>query len=568
MPTAPPRSRPPHPSVRPTPGASTGGVVLATLVYTVLALAIFRPLARLATAYIGDGGDHWMFAWNGWWVGYALTHGRNPLYCDLQLAPYGAPLVYHTLALPASLLMAALRPLLDAVLAFNTVIIGLYVFAGTAMFALAARVLRCTSAALVAGAVFMLCPFMASKALGHVNLLCAGLIPLFTLCLLAAVEDRRPGPRRRLAAVLGVTIATDLPLTAFCANVALWCWLWRSWRGNWRIETLRFWRALLPAGLVAAGFGLVIAGYSVAYGVRPEMRSGVAHVPEPLSFLLPLHSTSVWAPRFAAAFDWRLGNLELAVYLGWAVLPLAVAGWWFSRADPRVRWTLWFFIAAVSLSCGPKLLWEREIVRVAGWQVRLPFSIYRYLPVVGSVGQTGRYMAIGYMAQAIGVGALLVAVRRRCGRRWGAAAVTGVATLVISDFLFVPVLTPAPPQPIAPGPGRVLDARLNAWHSGIGLYYQMRHERPLVGGYIARIPVPVLQDYAASPVLRWLFELSKAAAGQPPPCPELAAQLAALDVRCVTVNPASPQQQWLESCGWRLIHSDEWGATLTIEPAP
>ncbi len=516
-------------------------------------------LPRLTTAFIGDGGDNWMFAWNGWWVGHAVAHGKDPLYCDMQLTPGGAPLVYHTLVLPASAAMAALQPLLGGALAFNVVVLALFPFAGVSMFALALRVLRSGPGAFVAGLVFMLCPFMSSKALGHVNLLCGGLAPLFMLCLIAAVHRPRRAATLALAVVAALTIATDLPLTAFIVNVALWYWLWHCRRGRWRRHTLRFWRALLPTGVAGLAFAGVIVAYSLKYGARPELRSGVAYAPEPLCYVLPLQSASWWSARWAAGFDWRLGNLELAVYLGWAVLPLAVAGWWLSRRQRRLRWSLWFFIAATVLSLGPKLLWEREIVRVGGWQVRLPFSVYRYLPVVGAVGQTGRYMVIGYMGLAVGAGALAAALARRRGSGAKCAITAAAALLVVADFGFTSVAVTAPPQPIEPGAGRVLDARFQAWHSGIGLYYQMRHQRPLIGGYIARIPAGVLRDYAADPVLAWLFALAKDAPA--PDCAQLTDCLQRLDVRYVTVNAGSPQDALLESCGWRRVHADEWGAT-------
>jgi hypothetical protein len=178
------------------------------------------------------------------------------------------------------------------------------------------------------------------------------------------------------------------------------------------------------------------------------------------------------------------------------------------------------------------------------------------------VGQTGRYLAIGYTALGLGVGALVRSARRR-GAVVGGAAVILVTALVTTDYAFRPVAVSAPASPIPSGSGRVLDTRLNGLHSAVALYYQMHHQRPLVGGYIARLPEYVRRGYEASPPLRWLFGLSKSQPLAPPTCDELRNCLLALDVRCVTVNSDSPQQQLLEACGWRTLHADEWGTTLT-----
>ena len=42
--------------------------------------------------------------WNLWWTGQALARPTNPFETDLLYYPYGAPLYYHTLALPLGLI--------------------------------------------------------------------------------------------------------------------------------------------------------------------------------------------------------------------------------------------------------------------------------------------------------------------------------------------------------------------------------------------------------------------------------------------------------------------------------
>ena len=88
-----------------------GGLQLTTagVFYLIVTLFFFAPvLSQLNTHLIGDGGDCFEFYWNAWWIDRSLLHGHNPYWCDLQFAPWGVPLVLHTLSLIPSMCMALL----------------------------------------------------------------------------------------------------------------------------------------------------------------------------------------------------------------------------------------------------------------------------------------------------------------------------------------------------------------------------------------------------------------------------------------------------------------------------
>ncbi len=530
--------------------------------YLLIALCFFRPVwGSLSTRFIGDGGDNYQFIWNAWWVGESLLKGKNPWFCTAQFAPQGVPLVLHTLAPIPSAIIAGLSRGMAPALAYNVVLIGLYPLAGLCAFALARRLTRSTPGALVGGLAFMICPFMASKSLGHLNLLCAGLLPLFMVCLLGGVED---GLRRRWA-ILGVWTAmlfSNIHTTIFAGNVTLWYFIYRGLRSRqWRAELRRFWDQLQLAAAVSLVWGAFVLYYALRYHLGAERFGSLSWCPELLSFLLPIYDTSAWRHGVAPSAEWDelLRNLELAVYLGWLILPMAIVGWWSMRKDAAGRFMAVLFVCAMVLAAGQKVQWKRKAVRVGGVPAYLPMGLYRYVPVLGSVGQSGRYMVIGYMAIGVGVAGAVAAAGRRWGTRTGALVAGLMAALIAVDYAFVPVAVAARPCPIPPGPGRVMDPRLGDPHA---LYWQTLHRRELVGGYVARIPRRLRAAYASEPGIGWFFQ-SPEDRGEAPSRPAILGALDRWDIRYVFVQRDGVEQQVLRSAGLKCIHQDDWAAVFS-----
>ena len=545
-----------------------GTPVAVFVLYAAITAGFWAPAgSRFVHQFIGDGGDNFVFVWNPWWVARCLAEHRSPYFCELQYAPFGTPLVFHCLALVPTLVIAGLTKLLSLPLAYNLVAAGLSPVAGLCAYALANYVTRDRAAAVAGGVVFMLCPYMASKLLGHMNLSCAAFLPLYTLWLFRAVDE---GGR---ASRIGVTLSYLLilfssePTLVFAANVTVWYWLYRSIRTRrWHDEIARFARALAPAAVITAAWGAFLLRYAIRYNVVPARHGTLIDAPEPLNFLLPIHSMSVWREWLAPAgsLGMRLSNLELAVYLGWFVLPMAAAGLWLRRRDPRMRFLAIVLVCAVVLALGHKLQWHRQVVRVFDHALRLPMIFYRHITVLGAVGQCGRYMAIGYMAMAVGVAGLVAHIRQRTGHIGARAAGAIAVVLICIDYAHIAPTVEAPALVIPPGQGRVLDPRIEASHS---LYCQTHHGRPLVGGYVSRPPTGLRERYEAMPGIGWFFQDPRRR-GSPPPAADVQAGLRALDIRYVCVAPRSDDRRVLEAAGLRVVHEDALDATLAVGNGP
>ncbi|MAI77346.1 MAG: hypothetical protein CL917_00200 [Deltaproteobacteria bacterium] len=526
---------------------------------------------RFSTELIGIPGDPLEFFWNAWWIDQSLFSLSNPYFTDRLFAPHGSPLVWHSVVPLQSTLNAGLTKLFGPVPAYQLTVLLAFPLAGVGSWALCRFITRDNIASLIGGLVFMLSPFIASKTAGHLNLLYCGFLPIFYLNLLRAMEADNSPALRKSAWLLGFSslaiVLSSLACVVFASNLSFFSFLWWWWKRMPLRETSRhFLQIFRPTLILSAPLMVIFIGYSIAYEGLPDRRSDYAANPEPLSYVLPVHSASAHQGYVEHLASPKLDNIDAVAYLGLLVAPLCLAGFLIGRREDKVRLAAGLFLIFLVFSLGSKLLWDRQVVEWGGFPVYLPFGIWRYVPILGSVGQSGRYLVISYMMMGIGMAALLGWSRRRFSPKAASLLVLACAGLVLFDFaISIPTTELPPPIPLANRPGRVVDLR----QSPVGMYYQTTHGRPLVGGQFSRSPKSVLAIYDEVETYAWLRDASR-------PLPSRARMLADLQsdrVGDVCVWPGAPHDQVLRRYGFKPIHRDShtavWGVPLAeaaLEP--
>jgi hypothetical protein len=177
----------------------------------------------------------------------------------------------------------------------------------------------------------------------------------------------------------------------------------------------------------------------------------------------------------------------------------------------------------VAFTAGSLLLSLGPFIRVAGLEsyVPTPWAVLRYLPIVGAARVPTRFSIL----VMLGAGALLTValsgLRARSRRPWIPVAALGCCLaleLVPAPRTVYPVVVPpfydrirADPRPV-----RVLTLPFGL-RDGMASYgdfwpstqfYQTVHEKPLLGGYLSRLPRRGLDSYWRSYRLGVLMELS------------------------------------------------------------
>jgi hypothetical protein len=224
-------------------GSITGGDAVrradlfAAAIFVTLAVVMSWPLvAHLATSVAGPPGDNLAFLWNFWWMREAVTSGVSPLHTPFLFAPAGVDLTLNThTALPAFVGATVFGPWTVAT-AHNLTLVAILALNGFCAYLLAGRMTSDAGSRVAAGVVFAVSSSITVRLLGHFNLACAFVLPLFALAWPRALAGSL-----RAAAVTGLVLAatayTDYYYVVFelvvgvcllLSAVARWSIIWRQ----------------------------------------------------------------------------------------------------------------------------------------------------------------------------------------------------------------------------------------------------------------------------------------------------------------------------------------------------
>jgi hypothetical protein len=151
----------------------------------------------------------------------------------------------------------------------------------------------------------------------------------------------------------------------------------------------------------------------------------------------------------------------------------------------------------------------------------LPALAIRYVPIVANARIPGRAMLVVYLAvamlAAIGTAWLMAGRRRARMIGWGLALLLAVECAPASPPIFTPeIASQYAALKERDRAGAVCELPLGI-RDGFGetgrfdssvLMHQTVHERPIVGGFLARLPPAIASQYAAMPVIGSFLRLS------------------------------------------------------------
>jgi hypothetical protein len=325
-------------------------------------------------------------------------------------------------------------------------------------------------------------------------------------------------------------------------------WLWRRWRVVPRVRVsasatpladlswlviMAVTSAVVALPLLAGAWHVLASGDYATQQYRWRSAPGGVDLAS-LVAGNPFHPVWGAAVRYVYA-AMHMDVIEAVAWPGIAVivaLVLTRAGWR-RRADA----TFWRVVAVVFFiwALGPSLM-------VLGWNtgLYLPAALVRFVPIVDNARMPGRAMVMVYLATAIllAMGMASVWARRR-------AVIAIVGVLVLADFLPAPFPTYTPDRPplyamLAASPaGAVLDVPFGV-RDGFGelgafdartLYYQTLDGKPMVGGFVARLPATLVPRLLQSPFLSVLLRLSAGEVVEPELVDESRATASAFLVR-------------------------------------
>ncbi|NQU05095.1 MAG: hypothetical protein HQ568_03310, partial [Calditrichaeota bacterium] len=162
--------------------------------YCTLAVVLTWPLARyLGSALPGVGADPVRAYWYKWWMSYALSTGSESV--------LHTPMIFHPEGTPALLglfgfLYTAVSLIVPYLQSYNLLFLMMFALSAYGCYRLALYMLNDRKAAIYAGVIFGLSPFMLGKGLGHCGMLQAVTIPLAMLEMFKALDTNKYAPKR------------------------------------------------------------------------------------------------------------------------------------------------------------------------------------------------------------------------------------------------------------------------------------------------------------------------------------------------------------------------------------
>src|SRR5512140_1956438 len=484
----------------------------AALAGTLLALLLLRARPAWTHAVIG-GGDAWQNLWNLHHVDRAIRSGSSLWQTDRLWAPEGCTLYAHTLSLTNSLPGALLARSAGFFAAYNALVVFAFALAFVGLSRLALRAGPLSAAA--GAAVFAFAPPHFARALGHLNLLGTGWIPLSLEALFVA--SRSAGAKRWGAAALAGGMLLALAFTdwylALLGALAAACFavfdVARAGRGDraGRVAAFGLAAALSLAACFPAVRGLARAASSGTGGHESRWCSTAL-----TSLVVPsrMQLASALTPALTERNHQNLA--EGAGYLGLVpLLALLVI-----LRDPRRRDIDFALLAggiALVLSLGPR---PRVFDRLL--DVPLPWAgLARIFPALDFGGCVNRFEALAFLPLAL---ATALASERLLARRTRASRGIALAAALLLAAEYAPRDPGAMESPFAkddpaltaiararpdPGAAVVLDVDPGAG----ALIRQLGHGRAQTFGYLSRAPGLPLAERLSDPVIGPLLDRTR-----------------------------------------------------------
>ncbi len=455
------------------------------------AVVLTWPLVTVFTTKIcGDMGDPFQTLWGMRGIHDALLSFRNPFFTDRVFHPFGASLIFERLDVPGVLLTLPLWGIVPDVAIYNTAILLALSVSVYGMFCLMRELTGDALVSFLTGVLFTATPYQFAHLQGHLHLVSMGWLPLYLIYVLRLVR----GTASVRDGVLGGVFLAIASLTSWYHLVyaAMFTPILVAYAAVAQPTALLSRRSLRVALVLAATF-LVIAGPLLGAMLMAREQEEITGAHDAKTFSADLYSfvypnaAQRWSQDYGAHFRrWSGNSTENANYVGLAVLALAILG---ATTSPYARTFLVIAVVGALLSLGPFLHLDGRVTSIT-----MPYYyLERVLPQLDFMGVPVRFGYMMYLGLAVAAGFGLMRVRALAGARSaaGIAAVLVAFSLVMYEYRPRPLITwaypvPAPMRAWANDPGKW--AVLDVWDFYRPIWHATIHRKPMIGGYLSRVP--------------------------------------------------------------------------------
>jgi hypothetical protein len=467
-------------------------IILA--LFTVLTLLLTYPLIfRLNTHLIGDDSDVWINPWADWWLRKALKEGKPLYFTDYLFYPQGVSLVFHSFSPLNTLLGWPLKPVVGRNASYNLTILFAYIFSGYGMWRLARYWTGNSYAGLLAGVVFAFFPYHMIES-AHPVIVTTQWMPLCALYLIRALRERRVRHGYLAAFFLVLSVLSGWHIFNF---MILWASLYLIY--------MIFFQKAIGLGeslkvLLMPSLILLLVLLPLIYPLLRDFLSAGTYMSvstyagrgnHPWSFFIPTQYHPIFGKVFAGANQLIGRSAARPAFVGYAVLLMSLhAG---LKGGKRTRFWALALLVFTLLSLEPMIP-----VRF-GEYWRVPWAT----PVVALFRHPFRFnILISFCLSilvACDLSSLLQGVRSFIGQRKAKVSLTGLLVmLILFEYLVLPFPTTHPENsPFYYDLGEreddfaIAEIPIGRQADKFSMYYQVVHQKRIVGGVVSRTPAGV-----------------------------------------------------------------------------
>lgn len=491
-------------------------LLLPLLAYLLLTLVLTYPIiTKFFTHIPGTDGDAYIYLYNQWWLKNVLTNGLSFFHSPFLLYPYGADLSLSVTTISNNLIISFFNIFLPSIAAFNLFIILSFTAAAWGMFCLLQYLIKNKAASFLGGLMFAFHPYIFSELwAGHYNYSTVYFIPFFAFFLLKATQENNKKYLNASLAALFLLIGfyNDLYYTYGLIFVFIFyfLWLWHQRRGG-IIKDIKVFLLIIAIFASCAwplGWQILKASLSGAYPFATIEQVSL-YSPDIRSFFTPSFLNTFCGNSLRTYYQ-SISPHNSIVYIGYLLISLTIIGYYASRRKKH-EFSLGFWgllsIFFFFVSLGP-------ILFVAGWNITpLPYQLLYFLPFFKGVLVPSRLIIFFIFSliipAAYGFRILIDKVRFRFYR---IAIIIGAIGLILLEYSSIPLplLNTNIPEfykklavegsdytilelPFALSTSFYTLGDINS--SSKLEYFQSVHHKPILGGYVSRVPNYIYNYY-------------------------------------------------------------------------
>ncbi|MFC1647705.1 hypothetical protein ACFL10_01790 [Patescibacteria group bacterium] len=476
--------------------------------FTILTVILTYPAVfTLFTHFIGDAGDGSQNVWNMWWFKKSVFElGQSPYFTNYLHYPHGTTLLLHSLSPLNMILSLPFGLFLNVEGTYNMIVLFSFVASGVTMFYLAHYLTKSNIGSIGAGIIFSFSAYHFAHSIGHVNLLAIQWFPLFILFYIKLLKEG--GFKNSILTGVALILASLSSWFYLVYGAFLGLILFVYYFKDFLKQKKKILLILVALGVFLIAVGPIIFTMIAEASKEPFIGGHPPDfwVADLSSYFLPGRLSS-FGGYFEGIWSNYPGNfLETSLFLGYVLM---IFGAYALVKVKKAR--KWGIVALISfiLSLG-SVLW------VFGYKTGIPMPyhfLHRYIPFLDLTGVPARFGFLVNFSFAI-LFAYAIAhltkpfLKKVKNKIFRVFVPVCILLLLIIENLSVPypvIAVDIPDFYYQMQSDQEQYSVLEVPMDGRTLYMATIHQKPLIGGYISKMPLSRREFLLETPIISSLY---------------------------------------------------------------